>query len=134
MVTLGQSFKMWLICNQQTHFGHNESKHSVISCLSQQYSSLYLSPTLPTLLPASNIPNRCTIGCLLPLGARGQLPSRSMLSTWRVLKQFTQLLPSGFFENFIQNVPIMCLSHSLWVLSKSTHQSDQKVPTGFISM
>ena len=29
------------------------------------------------------------------LGARGQLPSRSMLSTWRVLKQFTQLLPSG---------------------------------------
>ena len=30
-----------------------------------------------------------------PLGARGQLPSGSMLSTWRVLKQFTQLLPSG---------------------------------------
>ena len=29
------------------------------------------------------------------LGARGQLPSGSMLSTWRVLKQFAQLLPSG---------------------------------------
>ena len=29
------------------------------------------------------------------LGARGQLPSGSMLSTWRVLKQFTHLLPSG---------------------------------------
>ena len=29
------------------------------------------------------------------LGARGQLPSRSMLSTWWVLKQFAQLLPSG---------------------------------------
>ena len=27
--------------------------------------------------------------------------------------------PTGFFENFIQKVPIMCLSHSLWVLSKS---------------
>ena len=31
----------------------------------------------------------------MTLGARGQLPSGSMLSTWRVLKQFTQLLPSG---------------------------------------
>ena len=31
----------------------------------------------------------------LPLGARGQLPSGSMLSTWWVLKQFAQLLPSG---------------------------------------
>ena len=31
----------------------------------------------------------------LTLGARGQLPSGSMLSTWRVLKQFAQLLPSG---------------------------------------
>ena len=29
------------------------------------------------------------------LGARGQLPSGSMLSTWWVLKQFAQLLPSG---------------------------------------
>ena len=29
------------------------------------------------------------------LGARGQLPSGSMLSIWRVLKQFAQLLPSG---------------------------------------
>ena len=29
------------------------------------------------------------------LGARGQLPSGSMLSTWRVLKQFAQLLPNG---------------------------------------
>ena len=29
--------------------------------------------------------------------------------------------PSVFFENFIQKVPIMCLSHSMWVLSKSTH-------------
>ena len=38
---------------------------SLISCLSRQYSGLYLSPTLPTLLPASDIPNRCTIGCLL---------------------------------------------------------------------
>ena len=49
------------------------------------------------------------------LGARGQLPS-------------------GFFENFFQKVPIICLSYSLWVLSNNTHQSDQKVPTGFISM
>ena len=31
---------------------------------------------------------------LMALGVRGQLPSGSMLSTWRVLKQFTQLLPS----------------------------------------
>ena len=31
----------------------------------------------------------------LPLGARGQLPSGSMLSIWRVLKQFARLLPSG---------------------------------------
>ena len=37
----------------------------MISCLSRQYSGLYLSPTLPTLLPASNIPDRCTIGGLL---------------------------------------------------------------------
>ena len=29
------------------------------------------------------------------LGARGQLPSGSMLSIWKVLKQFTQLIPSG---------------------------------------
>ena len=29
------------------------------------------------------------------LGARGQLPSGSMLSTWWVLKQFAQLLPNG---------------------------------------
>ena len=33
--------------------------------------------------------------CLSSLGARGQLPSGSMLSTWRVLKQFAQLLPNG---------------------------------------
>ena len=38
---------------------------TVISCLSWQYSGLYLSPTLPTLLPASDIPDRCTIGGLL---------------------------------------------------------------------
>ena len=31
----------------------------------------------------------------LTLGARGQLPSGSMLSTWWVLKQFTWLLPTG---------------------------------------
>ena len=31
---------------------------------------------------------------VLALGARGQLPSGSMLSAWRVLKQFAQLLPS----------------------------------------
>ena len=36
--------------------------------------------------------------------------------------------PTGFFENFIQKVPIMCLSHSVWVLSKSTHQFDHNVP------
>ena len=38
---------------------------ALISCLSRQYLGLYLSPTLPTLLPASDIPNRCTIGGLL---------------------------------------------------------------------
>ena len=38
---------------------------TVISCLSRQYLGLYLSPTLPTLLPASDIPDRCTIGGLL---------------------------------------------------------------------
>ena len=32
---------------------------------------------------------------LYALGARGQLPSGSMLSTWWVLKQFAHLLPSG---------------------------------------
>ena len=37
----------------------------VISCLSWQYSGLYLSPTLPTLLPASDIPDQCTIRGLL---------------------------------------------------------------------
>ena len=37
----------------------------LISCLSRQYSGLYLSPTLPTLLPASDISDRCTIGGLL---------------------------------------------------------------------
>ena len=42
-----------------------ESLNPLISCLSWQYSGLYLSPTLPTLLPASDIPNQCTIGCLL---------------------------------------------------------------------
>ena len=36
----------------------------LISCLSRQYSGLYLSSTLPTLLPASDIPDRCTIGGL----------------------------------------------------------------------
>ena len=30
-------------------------------------------------------------------------------------------VPTGFFENFIQKVPIMCLSHSVRVLSKITH-------------
>ena len=43
----------------------NISPLPVISCLSWQYSGLYLSPTLPTLLLASNIPDRCIIGCLL---------------------------------------------------------------------
>ena len=38
---------------------------TLISCLSRQYSGLYLSPTLPTLLPASDIPDRCTIRGLL---------------------------------------------------------------------
>ena len=37
----------------------------LISCLSRQYLGLYLSPTSPTLLPASDIPDRCTIGGLL---------------------------------------------------------------------
>ena len=32
---------------------------------------------------------------LQSLGAGGQLPNGSMLSTWRVLKQFAQLLLSG---------------------------------------
>ena len=40
-------------------------RHTLISCLSRQYSGLYLSSTLPTLLPASDIPDRCTIGGLL---------------------------------------------------------------------
>ena len=35
------------------------------------------------------------LGDVYALGARGQLPSGSILSTWRVLKQFAQLLPSG---------------------------------------
>ena len=48
--------KMWPQCG---------CGRTVISCLSRQYSGLYLSPTLPTLLPASDIPDRCTIGCLL---------------------------------------------------------------------
>ena len=39
--------------------------YMLISCLSQQYSGLYLSPTLPTLLPASDIPDWCTIRGLL---------------------------------------------------------------------
>ena len=37
----------------------------LISCLSRQDLGLYLSPTLPTLLPTSDIPDRCTIGGLL---------------------------------------------------------------------
>ena len=38
---------------------------ALISCLSWQYSGLHLSPTLPTLLPAPDIPDRCTIRGLL---------------------------------------------------------------------
>ena len=33
-------------------------------------------------------------GGFVTLGTRDQLPSGSMLSTWRVLKQFAHLLPS----------------------------------------
>ena len=36
--------------------------------------------------------------------------------------------PPGFFHNFVSNVPTMDLSHSLRVLSKSTHQCDHNVP------
>ena len=112
---------------------------------------LPLPPQLPIL---SHRPKRLRIThpSFPSLGARGQLPSGSMLSIWRVLKQFTQLLPSGlgvgifqkyppkyplgnslkepsgFFENFIQKVPTMCLSHSQRVLSKSIHQFDHNVP------
>ena len=45
--------------------GGRSSPSPVISCLSRQYLGLYLSPTSPTLLPASDIPDRCTIGGLL---------------------------------------------------------------------
>ena len=48
-----------------TTIGGQTLPNPMISCLSRQYSGLYLSPTLPTLLPASDIPDRCTIGGLL---------------------------------------------------------------------
>jgi len=37
--------------------------------------------------------------------------------------------PSGFFDNFVLNVPTICLSHSLRVLSKITHWVRLKEPT-----
>ena len=37
----------------------------------------------------------------------------------------------GFFHNLLSNVPITNLSHSLRVLSKSTHSYDHNVPSGF---
>ena len=43
----------------------NKDQLPLISCLSWQYSGLYLSPILPTLLFASDIPDQCTIGRLL---------------------------------------------------------------------
>ena len=48
-----------------THINSSLECMTLISCLSRQYSGLYLSPTLPTLLPASDIPDQCTIGGLL---------------------------------------------------------------------
>ena len=43
--------------------------------------------------------------------------------------------PSGFFHRFDQNVPTICLSHSLTVLSKYTQQFTQNIfnniPIGF---
>jgi len=38
--------------------------------------------------------------------------------------------PTGFFHNFDQNVPTMCLSHSLRVLSKNAHKYAHNVPVG----
>jgi len=41
--------------------------------------------------------------------------------------------PRGFFHNFDQNVPTMCLSHLLRVLSKNTQKYALNVPSGFFS-
>ena len=42
-------------------WGGGTEGSTVISCLFRQYSGLYLSPTLPTLLPASDISDKCNI-------------------------------------------------------------------------
>ena len=90
------------------HFQSNLTSHSLphlsLSCLSP-YVYLFMSFTLTNRRQehdlivqlvteqldygATDIPKQSS------LGARGQLPSGSMLSIWRVLKQFAQLLPSG---------------------------------------
>ena len=56
-----------------------------------------LASVFPGIIPFAVSTSQCCVlpKSLLTLGARGQLPSGSMLSTWRVLKQFAQLLPSG---------------------------------------
>ena len=43
---------------------------------------------------------------------------------------FTQWVRGGYFSKVPTKVPIICLSYSLWVLSNSTHQSDQKYTLG----
>src|SRR5258706_9392882 len=51
-----------------------------------------------------------------------KLPSRYFLNE-----------PPEFFHNFAFNVPTMNLSHSLRVLSKSTHQFDHNVPSHILN-
>ena len=51
--------------------------------------------SLDDFISSGSVAARRCLKRLSSLGARGQLPSGSMLSTWRVLKQFAQLLPSG---------------------------------------
>ena len=41
--------------------------------------------------------------------------------------------PPGFFDNFVQNLPTICSSHSLRVLSKNAQKFDYNMPGGFFS-
>ena len=84
----------WVIYNFSSVFPskRNEErgylKHHWIMSPSRRWGILFVAEM-------SNVAEEPTRGYRNSLGARGQLPSGSMLSTWRVLKQFTQLLPSG---------------------------------------
>ena len=67
------------------------------------------------------------------LGAKGNIPSGYIMSSLWVLKQFTQLIPSGYmvgtFKKYPPIYPAKYPAGKYWLFSKSAHQFAWLIPS-----